>query len=48
MGNTPLPLDLPAGTAVTVLEAMNYHPTSERVQLEGCWALGNITRTGIY
>ena len=38
---------LPTGTAVAVLEAINYHPTSERVQMEGCWALGNIARTGI-
>ena len=39
-------LCLPVGVAAAVLESMNYHPTSERVQVEGCWALGNIARTG--
>ena len=39
-------LAIPRATVVSVLEAMNYHPTSERLQVEGCLALGNVGRTG--
>lgn len=35
-----------AGLPVAVLEAMNYHLTSEKLQVEGCLALGNIGRIG--
>ena len=41
-------LQVPAGATMAVLEAMNYHPTSERLQIQGCLALGNIGRTGEY
>ena len=41
-----LGVSIPVGTPVAILEAMNYHPTSEKLQVEGCLDLGNIGRAG--
>lgn len=37
---------IPAEAVFAVLQAMDCHPTSERILIQGCLVLGNIGRAG--